>query len=121
MHITFEKSPLQLKDKIFSHTSDVLLTVDLLPFCQHVANSLLLEGDIIGHLDLKLVGCQASIHPNSQNFIATSSNDHLRFHSLLYVFMIVTDRSELRPSLDPPRRFSPTWSKSKRRSSPTHF
>ena len=53
MHITFEKSPLDPKDKIFSHTSDVLLTVDLLPFCQHVANSLLLEGDIIGHLDLK--------------------------------------------------------------------
>ena len=48
-----EKSPLDLKDKILSHTSDVLLTVDLLPFCQHVANSLLLEGDVIGHLDLK--------------------------------------------------------------------
>ena len=53
MHITFEKSPLDPEDQIFSHTSDVLLTVDLLPFCQHVANSLLLEGDIIGHLDLK--------------------------------------------------------------------
>ena len=53
MHITFKKSPLQPKDKIFSHISDVLLTVDLLPFCQHVANSLLLEGDVIGHLDLE--------------------------------------------------------------------
>ena len=48
-----EKSPLDPEDQIFSHTSDVLLTVDLLPFCQHVANSLLLEGDVIGHLDLK--------------------------------------------------------------------
>ena len=48
-----KKSPLDPKDKLFSNTSDVLLTVDLLPFCQHVANSLLLEGDVIGHLDLK--------------------------------------------------------------------
>ena len=53
MHDTFEKSPLDPEDQIFPHTSDVLLTVDLLPFCQHVANSLLLEGDVIGHLDLK--------------------------------------------------------------------
>jgi len=45
-------SLLDPKDKIFFHTSDVFLTVDLLPFCQHVANSLLLEGDVIGHLDL---------------------------------------------------------------------
>ena len=53
MHDTFEKSPLDPKNKLFFNTSDVLLTVDLLPFCQHVANSLLLEGDVIGHLDLK--------------------------------------------------------------------